>query len=146
MIKYAKIVNEETGLVEVGLGTNSAFYKSIGMTEMEVEQDYAGNWYLAGYAPAKPEPTKEEQQKARQEAYAREVDPITCHIQRLSDEEQTPEVIAEIATLVEERKDKVAEIKARYPYQIEKSNNSDSVLSEAPENKGQSENESKEVI
>ena len=146
MIKYAKIVNEETGLVEVGLGTNSAFYKSIGMTEMEVEQDYAGNWYLAGYAPAKPEPTKEEQQKARQEAYAREVDPITCHIQRLSDEEQTPEVIAEIATLVEERKDKVAEIKARYPYQIEKSNNSDSVLSEAPENKGQSENDSKEVI
>ena len=120
MIKYAKIVNEETGLVEVGLGTNSAFYKSIGMTEMEVEQDYAGNWYLAGYAPAKPEPTKEEQQKARQEAYAREVDPITSHIQRLSDEEQTPEVIAEIATLVEERKDKVAEIKARYPYQIEK--------------------------
>ena len=146
MIKYAKIINQETGLVEVGLGTNSAFYQSIGMEEMEVEQAYDGSWYLAGYAPVKPEPTKEEQQKARQEAYTREVDPITCHIQRLSDEEQTPEVIAEIATLVEERKDKVAEIKARYPYQIEESNNSDSVLSEAQENKGQSENESEEVI
>lgn len=61
-------------------------------------------------------PTKEEQQKARQEAYKAEVDPITCHIQRLGDEEQTPEVIAEIAALVEERKAKVEKIKQRYPY------------------------------
>ena len=64
-------------------------------------------------------PTKEEQQKAREEAYKAEVDPITCHIQRLGDEEQTPEVIAEIAQLVEERKAKVAEIKARFPYSEE---------------------------
>lgn len=130
MKKYAKIVNEETGLVEVGLGTNSAFYKSIGMTEMEVEQDYAGNWYLAGYAPAKPEPTKEEQQKARENAYKADVDPITCHIQRLGDEEQTPEVIAEIAQLVEERKAKVEDIKQRYPYPV---NSSNGVLSESEE-------------
>ena len=61
MLKYAKIVNEETGLVEVGLGTNSAFYQSIGMIEMEVEKSYNGTWYLKGYAPAKPEPTLEEQ-------------------------------------------------------------------------------------
>ena len=116
MIKYAKIINQETGLVEVGLGTNSAFYQSIGMEEMEVEQAYDGSWYLAEYAPVKPEPTKEEQQKAREEAYKAKVDPITCHIQRLGDEEQTPEVIAEISSLVEERKAKVAEIKSRYPY------------------------------
>ena len=88
---------------------------------MEVELGYDGSWYLAGYAPAKPEPTKEEQQKAREEAYRANVDPITCHIQRLGDEEQTPEVIAEIASLVEERKAKVAEIKARYPYPVEES-------------------------
>ena len=116
MKKYAKVIDEETKLCEVGLGTNSAFYQSIGMEEMEVEQAFNGSWYVKGYAPAKPEPTKEEQQKAREEAYKAEIDPITCHIQRLSDEEQTPEVIAEIAALVEERKDKVAEIKARYPY------------------------------
>ena len=73
---------------------------------------------LAVYNEPLP-PTKEEQQKARQEAYKAEVDPITCHIQRLGDEEQTPEVIAEIASLVEERKAKVAEIKARYPYSEE---------------------------
>lgn len=52
---YAKIINEETKQCEVGLGTNNNFYASISMEEMEVEQDYAGNWYLAGYAPAKPE-------------------------------------------------------------------------------------------
>ena len=116
---YAKIINEETKLCDIGDGTNSAFYKSIGMTEMEVEQAYDGNWYLAGYAPIKPEPTKEEQQKARQDAYRIEVDPITCHINRLKDEEQTPEVIAEIASLVEERKSKVEEIKLRFPYSEE---------------------------
>ena len=116
MKKYAKVINEETKQCEVGTGTNSAYYQSIGMTEMEVEQAYDGYWYLAGYAPAKPVPTKEEQQKAREEAYKAEVDPITCHIQRLGDEEQTPEVIAEIASLVEERKAKVDEIKQRFPY------------------------------
>ena len=73
---------------------------------------------LAVYNEPLP-PTKEEQQKAREEAYKAEVDPITCHINRLKDEEQTPEVIAEIASLVEERKAKVAEIKARYPYSEE---------------------------
>ena len=116
------------------------------VSEASIVKAYDGNLYLSGYEPQEPEPTKEEQQKAREEAYKAEIDPITCHINRLKDEEQTPEVIAEIAALVEERKAKVAEIKARYPYQIEKSNNSDSVLSEAPENKGQSENDSKEVI
>lgn len=57
MKKYAKIVNEETKLCEVGLGTNSAFYQSVGMTEMEVEQAYDGSYYLQGYAPQAPEPT-----------------------------------------------------------------------------------------
>ena len=61
MKKYAKVVNEETGLCEVGLGTNTSFYASIGMTEIEVEQAYNGEWYLKGYAPEKPEPTIEEQ-------------------------------------------------------------------------------------
>ena len=61
MKKYAKVVNEETKLCEVGVGTNTSFYASIGMTEMEVEQAYNGQWYLKGYAPAKPEPTLEEQ-------------------------------------------------------------------------------------
>lgn len=113
MKKYAKVVNEETKLCEVGLDTNISYYESIGMTEQEVEQAYDDNWYLLGYAP---EPTKEEQRQARAEAYRLEKDPITCQINSLRDEEQTEEVIAEIASLVEERKAKVEEIKARYPY------------------------------
>ena len=121
MLKYADIINEETKQCIVGISNDIDYYKSIGMVEMEVEQAYDGSWYLAGYAPAKPAPTKEEQQKAREDAYKAKVDPITCHINRLKDEEQTPEVVAEIASLVEERKAKVEEIKQRYPYPVEES-------------------------
>lgn len=60
MIKYAKVINEETKECQVGVGTNTAFYQKIGMVEMDVEQAYNGAWYLKGYAPQKPEPTKEE--------------------------------------------------------------------------------------
>ena len=55
MLKYAKVIDDKTKLCEVGVGTNTDFYKSIGMTEMEVEQAYTGDWYVAGYAPQKPE-------------------------------------------------------------------------------------------
>ena len=58
MKKYAKIINEETKQCEVGLGTNAAFYKSIGMTELEVEQAWNGVFYISGYAPEKPESIK----------------------------------------------------------------------------------------
>lgn len=52
---YAKIINEETKACEVGIGTNTDFYKSIGLSEMDVEQSYNGSWYLKGYAPEKPQ-------------------------------------------------------------------------------------------
>lgn len=75
MIKYAKVVNEETKLCEVGLGdplavfregndpetgeqtisTVGDWYASLGMSEMDVEQDYNGDWYVAGFAPPPPE-------------------------------------------------------------------------------------------
>lgn len=64
MKKYAKIINEETKQCDVGLGTNNVYYSSIGMEEMEVEQDYAGNWYLVGYAPAKLEEELAEEKRA----------------------------------------------------------------------------------
>ena len=63
-------------------------------------------------------PTKEDIEKLRSEAYKTEVDPITCHIQRLGDEEQTPEIIAKIEVLKEERKAKVEKIKVNNPYPI----------------------------
>lgn len=54
MKKYAKIIDNNTKACEVGVGTNTNFYESIGMTEMEVEQAYDGSYYLKGYAPSQP--------------------------------------------------------------------------------------------
>lgn len=63
-----------------------------------------------------PAPSDDEQSAKRELAYTKEVDPITCHINRLKDEEQTEEIISEIEQLIAERTAKVEEIKARYPY------------------------------
>lgn len=81
--------------------------------ESDIETAYNGEKYLKGYAP---KPSDEYQSERRAEAYTLEVDPITAHINRLRDKEQTEEVIAEIAKLIAERDAKVEEIKARYPY------------------------------
>lgn len=52
MLKYAQIVDETAGTVNVGLGDNSEFYESIGMSLMDVEQAADGGWYLVGKVPA----------------------------------------------------------------------------------------------
>ena len=62
--KYAKVKNEETKVCDVGIGTNDAFYESLGFTKQEVEQSYTGEWYLKGYAPSNPEPTTAEKVQA----------------------------------------------------------------------------------
>jgi uncharacterized protein YecA (UPF0149 family) len=84
-------------------------------TEHNLEDyaQYEGEFILKKDIPA---PTEEEQKENRARAYQAEVDPITSHIQRLRDEEQTEEIIAEIESLVTERTAKVEEIKQRYPY------------------------------
>lgn len=53
-MKYAKIINDITKQCDVGIGTDSTFYESIGMELYKVEQGYDGNWYLEGFAPVKP--------------------------------------------------------------------------------------------
>lgn len=69
MIKYAKIINQQTGLCEVGVGTNTAFYKSIGMTEQDVLlSDIDGNWYLADKCPRKTEEQKLAEAKSKKQA------------------------------------------------------------------------------
>lgn len=66
MIKYARVTNDETGLCEIGLGTNTDFYISIGMTEQDVEQsEIDGNWYLKEKCPHLTPEEKEEQEKER---------------------------------------------------------------------------------
>ena len=60
----AKIIDINTKECSVGLGTDVNFYRSLGMEEMDVEKAYNNKWYVKGYAPAKPEPTLEEQVRA----------------------------------------------------------------------------------
>lgn len=74
MLLFAKIEDEETKRVVVGSGTNTAFYRSIGMSEMEVEQGYDGQWYLAGYAPQKPQEVKEQEVRAVRDQLLKESD------------------------------------------------------------------------
>lgn len=74
-------------------------------------EQYQGEYLLKSDIPA---PTIEEQKAKRAQAYLAEVDPITVHIQRLRDDAEPDE--EKIAELIAERAEKVAEIKARYPY------------------------------
>lgn len=83
--------------------------------------------YLESVQNVLPEPTDEEQRQNRANAYLQEVDPITAHIQRLRDEDGQEEKIAE---LIEQRKQKVEEIKERYPYSVKETNNSNNMLTE----------------
>ena len=71
---YAKIIDEKTKQCEVGTGTDSAFYQSIGMSEMEVEQAYDGQWYLKGYAPEKPTEQKEAEVRSVRNQYLEQTD------------------------------------------------------------------------
>ena len=89
--------------------------------ELMDRRDLPKRYFQIGEEPIIPEPlppTEEEQRENRAFAYQQEVDPITSHIQRLRDEEQTEEIITEIEQLMAERTAKVEEIKARYPYPV----------------------------
>lgn len=54
---WAKIVDDEKKLCEVGLGTDSKYYESLGYTKMEVSQGVDGRWYVKGYEPGTPIPS-----------------------------------------------------------------------------------------
>lgn len=89
--------------------------------ELMDRRDLPKRYFQIGEEPIIPEPlppTEEEQRENRAFAYQQEVDPITSHIQRLRDMEQTEEIIAKIKQLMIERDAKVEEIKARYPYPV----------------------------
>ena len=66
MIKYAIIINENTGRVEVAEGTNTEYYISIGMEEIDVDlSEVDNNWYLYDKCPHYSEEEKEEQERGR---------------------------------------------------------------------------------
>ena len=88
MKKYAKIINEETKQVSVGTGTNVEFYKSVGMSEMEVEQAYDGSWYLKGYAPEKPTEQKEAEVRSVRNQYLEQTDKFMIADYPITDDER----------------------------------------------------------
>lgn len=66
MIRYAQLINEETGLCSIGTGTNIEFYKSIGMVELDVKQSDIDNaWYLAEKCPMKSAEKKAKDRRKR---------------------------------------------------------------------------------
>ena len=76
MLKYAKILNNETKVCEVGLGSDSKLYEALGMIKMDVEQAYNGNWYVSGYAPTELEKSYAEKRKAEYPAIGEQLDII----------------------------------------------------------------------
>ena len=76
----AKLINESTRECSVGIGTNTAFYESIGMSEMDVEQAYNGRWYVKGYAPAKPQEVVNQERIAELKANIAATDAIVLEM------------------------------------------------------------------
>ena len=85
---YAKIENEETKQVSVGIGTNTAFYQSIGMSEMEVEQAYDGSWYVKGFAPEKPVEELQAQVRSVRNQYLEQTDKYMIADYPITEEER----------------------------------------------------------
>ena len=64
--KYCKIINEETGLVQLGAGCSDEYYKEIGMKLRNVDQSDIDNmWYIEDKCPHKSEEQKEQEEKER---------------------------------------------------------------------------------
>ena len=117
MLKYAKILNEETKICSVGLGDDEEYYQSIGMTLMDVEEAYNGSWYVSGYAPEKPAPTYEEVDQMRVQYRQKHIDDKTIARMRKQangtwtdeDEQAYLALDAEVTAYIEEN----------YPYPAE---------------------------
>ena len=110
MLKYAKIINEETKACEVGIGTNTEFYKSIGMTEMDVEQAYNGQWYVKGFAPVQPEPTEYEKAQARIAELKSEIDSVDYKQFKYLRGELTAEEWEEVKAYIQARTAEINEL------------------------------------
>lgn len=88
MKKFAKILDNESKLCSVGIGTDTEFYRSIGMTEIEVEQAYDGSWYVKGFAPEKPVEELQAQVRAVRNQYLEQTDKYMITDYPISDDER----------------------------------------------------------
>lgn len=66
MIKYGNIANSETGLCNVGTGSDINCYISLGMVELDVQQSDIDNlWYLKDKCKMKTKEQKEKEERDR---------------------------------------------------------------------------------
>lgn len=73
MYKYVKDIDENGKCGQVGTGTNTDFYKSVGMVRKDVEKsEVDGNWYLTAKCPHYTE-EEIEAQKAQKESEEKEL-------------------------------------------------------------------------
>lgn len=52
---YVIYDKETKAVTQYAVGTDAKYFKSLGMTDEEVEQDYLGRFWLKGYAPNRPQ-------------------------------------------------------------------------------------------
>lgn len=52
---YVIFDKQTKAVTQYAVGTDSKYFKSLGMTDEEVEQDYLGRFWLKGYAPNRPQ-------------------------------------------------------------------------------------------
>ena len=52
---YVIYDKQTKAVTQCAVGTDAKYFKSLAMTDEEVEQDYKGNLWLKGYAPIKPQ-------------------------------------------------------------------------------------------
>ncbi|MBQ9539817.1 MAG: hypothetical protein IJU89_00100 [Alphaproteobacteria bacterium] len=86
--KYAKIINNKTHEVQIGVGCSDEYYVEIGMEIMNVEQAYDGKWYVAGYAPAQPEPTVDEKKAMVRAVRDQYINEIEWRVSRYRDQKE----------------------------------------------------------
>ena len=91
MLMYVKDIQDNGKCLQVGDGTNVAFYQSSGMTKHDVERAYDGFWYLKGMVPT---PTAEEIAEREAQEAAR-----IAEAQRVPDLE---DAVAELGAVVDE--------------------------------------------
>lgn len=128
-MNYGDIIEYIDGTRDLHFEEARNWCKTNGVTfdELIERRDLPKRYFQIGYPPEPHIPTQEEQRQKRAFAYQQEVDPITSHIQRLRDEDGQEEKITD---LIEQRKQKVEEIKERYPYSVEETNSSNDMLTE----------------
>ena len=63
-IYLAKVINEETGLCTLGVGSDEDYYTEQGFTKQDVQQsDVDFNWYLTEKCPMLTDTEKQEQEQ-----------------------------------------------------------------------------------